>query len=286
MKSFITLITLFSCLFFLAGCGKNNMPNPGGTGTKASGYFFENTEWTGVAQTYGQTYPQPYYLRFNGDSTVSVYALFSWVIDNNVVQYDSVVGKITQIDTVTNGQTTVTILYPLSHDQQTLSFSDKKTLTGGSIAASAAPQSAQYMVNLQLNPSAIPAVNGSSWNTDKMVNTGPTSGMYEYPDINGISFVNGNKMTYLRNGKIITYTPPTQDQLLIEGYYQSGPKLYFAGYNEESDLIIQYFGVLSADGQTIFADCRDRRYARLPNYLQTIYWYGYPGETPVTHKAN
>jgi hypothetical protein len=285
MKPFIAFIGLSIGIFFLAGCGKDSIKATGNHPGLSSN-FFANTEWTGVAQTYGQTYPQPYYLRFNGDTTVSVYALFSWLIGNDIVENDSTVGKITKIDNVTGGQTSVTIQYALSGDEQVLTFPDHKTLTGGSIATSGAPQSAQYTVMLQLNPTSIPDVSESSWNTDKITDPGPTAGMYEFPDINGITFVSGNKITYTRNGKFITYTPPTQDQLLIEGYQQRGPKLYYAGYNEESDLLIQYFGVLSADGQSIFSDCRNRAYARLPNYLQTIFWYGPPGVTPVTHKAN
>jgi|GEM_PF-2427190 hypothetical protein len=286
MKPLIVYIGLTMGILFLTGCGKDSIKDTSGTHPGGSSNFFANTEWTGVAQTYGQTYPQPYYLRFNSDTTVSVYALFSWLIGNDIVENDSVVGKITKIDNATGGQTSVTIQYALSGDEQVITFPDHKTLTGGSIATSSAPQSAQYTVTLQINPASIPDVNGSSWNTDKITDPGPTTGMYEFPDINGISFVAGNKMTYTRGGKVITYTPPTQDQLLIEGYQQRGPKLYFAGYNESSDLIIQYFGVLSADGQTIMADCRNRAYARLPNYLETIFWYGSPGVTPITHKAN
>jgi len=292
MKQLINVILFITSVIFLGACNKNDLPNPdgtGGSGSNSSAYFFENTDWTGVANTYGQTYQQPFYLHFNGDTTVSVYALFSWVTsatDYTIVQYDSVVGKITNIDTETNSQTTISVTYPASNDQQIFHFQDKTNLSGGSIATSPATISAQYSFILQLNPATIPSVNGTSWNTDKMVNTGTTNGMYEFPDINGISFIENNKMTYFRNGKTTTYTPPTQDQLLIEGYKQEGPKIYFAGFNEEQDLLIQYFGVLSADGQSILADCRNRQYARLPNYTQTIYWYGSPGVTPVMHKAN
>jgi len=285
MKPLIAFTALITGTLFLTGCGKDNIKATGNhPGLSAN--FFANTEWTGVAQTYGQTYPQPYYLRFNGDTTVSVYALFSWLVGNDILEHDSTVGKITKIDNTTGGQISVTVQYALSGDEQLLTFPDHKTLTGGSIATSSATPSSQYTVALQLNPAIIPDVNGSSWTTDKITDSGPTLGMYEFPDINGITFVAGNKMTYTRGGKIITYTPPTQDQLLIEGYQQRGPKLYYAGYDEESDLLIQYFGVLSADGQMILSDCRNRSYARLPNYLQTIFWYGPPGVTPVTRKAN
>jgi hypothetical protein len=286
MKHLYQLTFLICSAFIFSGCGKNNQPHPKPGGSNNSGYSFENTEWTGIANTYGQTYPQPLYLRFNGHTTVSAYALFAWIDGNNIVNHDSVIGNITNIDTSTTGQTTITVDYPLSHDEQTLTIQNKNTMTGGSTAASQAVPSAQYSVSLQVIPEPVAPVSNSSWNTVKMTGGGPTQGMYEFPDINGITFVDGGKMTYTRNGKIITYTPPTQDQLLIEGYHQIGPMLLFAGYNEEAGLLIQYFGVLSADGKTIFADCSNRLNSRLPNYSETIYWYGPPGATPITTKGN
>ena len=284
MKAFFKPCTLMSAIILLFGCGKNT-PHKGGPGAAAGTSFFANTEWTGVAKTYGQTYPQPFYLHFNGDTTVSVYALFAWVVGNDVVWHDSTIGKITSIETAANGQTSIAVNYPLSNDQQVYIIDDKKMMTGGSVSSTQAAASAQYTVTLQINPAVIPSIDGTSWNTDIMTG-GPTNNMPEFPDINGIHFTGNNKMTYTRGGKIITYTPPTQDQLLIEGYQQHGPRIYFAGYNETSDLILQYFGVLAADGKTILADSRTRQYARLPNYLQTIYWYGQPGVTPVTHLAD
>ncbi len=287
MKKLFTVVYLGIFLLAFQGCGQKDMPKATGSGGGTrSAYFFSDTRWTGVANTYGQTYPQPFCLQFNSDTTVTVHCLFAWIDGNNIVWHDSTTGKITDIDTITNGQTTISVTYPLSNDQQTFTFPDKNSITGGSIATSMGVLSSQYTFKLQLNPAVIAPVNGSTFNTELMINNGPTNGGYTFPDINGISFVENNKMTYFRNGKSITYTPPTQDQLLIEGYQQDGPLLYFAGYNEEQNLIIQYFGVLSADGKIIFADTRNRINTRLPNYLQTIYWYGSPGITPFTTKAN
>ena len=109
-------------ILFLAGCGKDSIKDTSVTLPGGSANFFANTEWTGVANIYGHTYPQPYYLRFNSDTTVSVYALFSWLVGNDIVEQDSTVGKITKINNATGGQTTVTIQYALSGDEQVLSF--------------------------------------------------------------------------------------------------------------------------------------------------------------------
>jgi hypothetical protein len=75
MKEICRTFTLTYAILFFYGCGHKDMPQPGGPQRNAGTYFFENTQWTGIANTYGQTYPQPFYLRFNGDSTVSVNAL-------------------------------------------------------------------------------------------------------------------------------------------------------------------------------------------------------------------
>ena len=123
---------------------------------------------------------------------------------------------------------------------------------------------------------------GTGWETNKMKG-GATDGMPEFPDFNDIDFGDDGNTSYVRNGKIITYTPPDIQEILYR-YIQIGPRIYFAGYDETTDKLIEYFGILSPDGNTLYADSRARPEARLPNYVQTIYWYGQPGVTPNTHK--
>jgi hypothetical protein len=282
MKKLITLACIATIL--LTGCGKDSLkpqPNPG-----SSAYFFANTEWTGLAGTYGQTYSQPCYLHFNGDTTVAVYVLFNMYSGTDVFNQDSMIGKITAIDTVTGGQTTISVNFPLTNDQQVYTITDKNKLQGSPSATTLAAAGTQFTTSAELCPAIIPSVKGSNWNTDKMTDGGPTDGMYEFPDISFLTFGSDGNTSYVRNGKIITYTPPEQDLLVLYEYNQTGPRLYFAGYNETTDKLLVYYGVLSPDGKTIWADTRLRQDARLPYYFQTIFWYGPPGVTPNMHKLN
>src|SRR5450631_2199993 len=137
MKLICRTFGLICATLFFYGCGHKDMTQPGGPTGSTGAYFFANTEWTGIANTYGQTYPQPFYLRFNGDSTVSVNALFSWYINNQFVSNDSTIGKITSIDT-SNGQTNISVNYPLSNDDQIYTIMNKNTMSGGSITTSQA----------------------------------------------------------------------------------------------------------------------------------------------------
>ncbi|HMH21059.1 MAG TPA: hypothetical protein VK563_04760 [Puia sp.] len=264
----------------LAGCKKTG--KPGGSGNTGSAYFFANTEWVGTCHTVSQEYDLPCYLRFNGDTTVSVYATFTWLVGGAIVWVDSTVGHITKIDTA-NGGTAISVTFPQSGDQQVYSISNKNELAGGSIASSPAPTNSTFNPHLQLCPKTIPNLSGDTWSSKKMTGGGPTDGMYAYPDVQTFSFGDNSKLVFYRGGKIVTYTPTDQIQILLFGYQQVGRLIYFAGFNETTDLLIPYFGVLAADGKTILVDARRKDVARLPNYVQTIYWYGPPGVTPAIY---
>jgi hypothetical protein len=273
----------------LISCKKDNTPagpgGPGGTGgnNPAPAYFFANTEWTGSCHIVSQQYDLPCYLRFNGDSTVSVYALFYWQLGGSFQAEDSAVGKITGIDTVTNGNTSINVSFALTGDKQTYTLTNKNTLVGVTAAGSTASSNNTFSPHLQLCPAPIPSVKNTSWSSKKMTGGGPTDGMYAYPDLATFSF--GDKsQVYYRNGSIITYTPSDQLQILLMEYSQQGPRIYLSGFNETNNLLVGYFGVLAPDGASMLVDARAKRYARLPNYLQTIYWYGPPGVTPVIYK--
>ena len=105
MASWLVVISL------ITGCKKDKPASPvgpGGTGTGAGGnpppaYFFKNTEWTGTCATVRQQYSRPCYLRFNGDSSVSVESTFYWLLGGAYQYVDSAIGKIAAIDTVMIG---------------------------------------------------------------------------------------------------------------------------------------------------------------------------------------
>jgi hypothetical protein len=282
MKQYIKIFAFVFLSILFQACKKDNSVAGTGTGTTSQTNFFANTEWTGIETANSQTFPKPVYLHFNGDKTVSVYALFNWVIGNDQLAIDSVVGDITNID-ITSGVATISVNFPYTNDQQVYTITDKKELKGGSSATTKATTYTSYAVDLQLCPSTISPVSGSDWNTKTITTPGPTAGGLEFPDISNFSFIGDRDMTFVRGGKTLTYSPPTQDQVDKQGFIQIGPKIYFAGYNESMNIFLHYFGVLTPDGQTILADTRGQ-YARLPYYYQTIFWYGDPGVTPNTHK--
>jgi hypothetical protein len=279
----ITFLTKITCVLIaiasLTACKKAGSPaGPGNN--RGPAYFFANTEWTGTIHTVSEEYDQPCYLRFNGDTTVSVYSSFIWIL-GGVAQYvDSTVGHITKIDE-SGAATIIAVTFPQSGDQQEYSITGQNTLLGGSTAASTANVDNTFNPSLQRCPPTTASVAGTFWSSKKMVG-GPTDGMYAYPDVQTFSFNDNNTTTYYRNGHIITYTPTDRLQILLEEYNQHGPMINFAGFNEEQDLLMGYFGVLTPDGKSMLVNS----YAsyRLPNYTQTIYWYGPPGVTPVIFK--
>ncbi len=286
IKNSIKIACGLLALASMISCKKDNTAkSTGGSGgnNPASAYSFANTEWTGFCATVSQQYNLPCYLRFNGDTTVSVYALFVWQFEGNYQDVDSVIGRITAIDTVTNGNTTINVSFALTGDKQVYTITNKNSLAGATAAGSTAAGNNTFNPSLQLCPATVPSVKGTSWSSNKMTGGGPTDGMYAYPDLATFSFGDNGQIFY-RNGSIVTYTPSDTLQALLMEYNQHGPRIYLSGFNESIGLLIGYFGVMTADGTSILADTRAKNDARLPNYLQTIYWYGPPGVTPVIYK--
>src|SRR5882762_7739521 len=104
MKHSTRIAAALIAIALLAGCKKSGNPGiPGGSGNPKPAYFFANTEWVGTCHTVSQQYDLPCYLRFNGDTTVSVYASFSWLFGGAIQWVDSTVGHITKIDTTNGG---------------------------------------------------------------------------------------------------------------------------------------------------------------------------------------
>jgi hypothetical protein len=279
MTTFTKIACALIAIASLAGCKKNGSPAGGGN-NRGPAYFFANTEWTGTCHTLSQEYDQPCYLRFNGDTTVSVYSTFTWLIGGVITYVDSTVGHITKID-MTGANPVIDVTFPQSGDQQEYSITGENTLAGGSTASSPADGYSTFSPHLGRCPPTTASVASTFWSSKKMVG-GPVDGMYAYPDLQTFSFNDDNTTTYYRAGKIITYTPTDRIQILLEEYNQRGPMINMAGFNEEQDLLIGYFGVISPDGKSMFVSSHAS--FRLPNYLQTIYWYGPPGVTPVIYK--
>ena len=212
------------------------------------------------------------------DSTVVAYALFTWFgDDNSLVTADSLVGHITNIDTVTFGPTTIYVNYPLTNDQQRYHFYPDTTLKGGSLN-SMASASKQFMPMLSICPKIIPDVQGK-WTTAPLDpnNLNPPVA-HQYPDLADIFFNNGNTY-YERGGQPATGPVPGND--ITVAYEQDGRRVYFSGYNEQKSLLIQYFGVIQPDGATMFCDSRDHIDTRLPNYVETSQPYGPNGSIPT-----
>ncbi len=85
-----------------------------------------------------------------------------------------------------------------------------------------------------------------------------------YPDINGISFRSDSRATYQRAGKMMTYGGDLTT-VIHTAYHQNSGRLSFIGISEVyDDLLVSYYGVISADGKTIYADSYDFSTARLP----------------------
>jgi hypothetical protein len=258
------LPSLLSTIIFaiiLSGCGKtqHNPTPPGGSTGKFS---FANSEYTGIGNSGNHYYPRPISIRFNDDSTMST---FTDILLNN--DYRIVYGKITNVATNTQGGTDITVSYTLPAEQQyngpqvyTIS-ADKSTLSGGAFPLFA-------LINMKLFPTKTPSIQGL-W----AAKTG-------YPDINAISFGADSTATYVRGGKTLTYGgDPTT--VIHAKYSQDGGRLKFIGINENyNDLLVQYYGVISAEGKNLYADSYDFPTARLPTIYGGSEAYGTIGVTP------
>lgn len=268
MKKQSFYLLMSAIIFTSVQCGCKKTPN---LSTKLPNsiktFSFSGSEYTGIANAGNHYYPRPTSIRFNNDSTLTI---FSYIILN--YNYKVVSGKITKVVVDNQGQTQITVSYDLPKEQQfnspqvyTIS-ADRQTISGG-----ASPLYA--IVNMKLFATKTPSVTGE-W--------GAQSGYY--PDINGIAFGADSTTTYLFNGSVLTYGgDPTK--VIHIAYKQDGGRLVFSGVNTAAnDLILEYYGVLSADGKTIYADCINFTSARLPSLYGGSEAYGPIGVTPAIHK--
>ncbi|GAA4312810.1 hypothetical protein GCM10023149_08320 [Mucilaginibacter gynuensis] len=267
MKKAIQLliaVIAFNALFLSTGCKKDkkNAPNnPKGT------YSFSNSEYTGIARVGNHYYPRPLSLRFGAKDSVIAWShltLTKW-------RRGDVPGKITKVEEDAQGQTQVTVLFDLPGDEQfnspqvyTIS-ADKSKITGGSSPIIA-------MVDMKLFPKDAPSIVG---------NWGQPDHPEWFPDVNSTTFYTQGLTSYFSGGDPL-YSVHDDGVIFKLNYKQDGSRILFSGANpiDPEIYVIPYYGVLSADGNTLYVDPYEFTAARITTSLSTFEWYGPKGVTP------
>lgn len=268
MKQLLTLSFLLAIL--TSSCKKDS-----GSSTNGGADFPKNTEWVGTLDRSGYQFAPPAYMKINKDLSIVAYAPFYFRINGNFVWVDSLKGKVNSVTEEPNEMTKIVASMDQLGDV-TMSVYQKKSLTSVSTNAQKPTP-----FNLELYTGGNYSIAGSVWSGPVMTG-GPTNGMFAYPDLSTIEFSN-TTTSYKRNGQYIKEQPTPQlptPGILKVSYKQVGPMLFMTGFNESSNLLIDYFGVLmpSTDKMMVYSGSGN---ARLPNYLQTIAWYGPIGSTPI-----
>lgn len=261
MKAFHSgIYFLAACAtLLLTNCNKDSDPS---TGNQKGIFSFSNSEYTGIAQAGNHYYPRPVSIRFNSDSTMTT---FSYIVLNST--YKVVTGKITQVTTTSDGQTDITVSYALPNEvqfnfPQTYRISaDKSTLSGGAFPLYA-------IVDMKLFPTKAPSIVGT-WSS-------------AYADIEMMKFYPDSTTTHIHGG-VALYIDVAKTALVTTAYHQDGSRLTFAGINERNNNeLLHYYGVLTADGKTIYTDSYDFSLSRLPSFGNS--GYGPNGVTPTIKK--
>jgi hypothetical protein len=277
---------------FVIGCSKSNSSKKGSGGTAggdtsatSGSLAFAGFEYEGSMTELSRQWQKPILVHFNADSTVIDYAFFYLAVTG--YQYtlqDSLIGKIIQMGTASGGGPSVTVYFKDIADTQVYNFSpDLSGLTGGSNGLAANQFYFSGLTKIT-TPAASLAV--SFWTCDSSTENNATKGSPWYPDINGTQFGSNSFCTYFRNGGTAEVgVVPNQTAVTFE-YFQYGSRVYFYGYNEMRPEGIPYWGIISNDGNTIYADTEDFTQARVPVYGQTDDYYGDAGNPPVMHRNN
>ena len=285
MKLNLKIICCIIAICFFASCKKSKSPVINDN-TK---YSFKNTEWIGTFHSISQQYDAPCSMLFREDTAVTVYGLFTYVVDLSTMKYiwlDSINGTITKVDTITTaGTTVIDIYFSLTGQKEEFYIPDKMNLLSRTDLTNL-PYN-YFIHTMGLCPDKIPSVQGTSWSGALQSNL-DTYKSYDYPDLSSVQF-GTDYVEFVRNGHIITYTDPAEQRKYF--YHQIGARIYFAGYDEVYNKIYPYFGVLAPDGKSMLVDARPIDQSvfgygtpRLPNYLQTNDTYGLPGVTPYIIK--
>lgn len=269
MKNFVVLYlsTVFFVAFFAAcsrGGGAAPVPPPPPPGNSSFvPAFLANTQWVG---TYHQTnpgtqYDHPCCLQFRTDDTVMLYSNFIFLNkDRNGFLYrDSLTGKIEKMDTYDPGSSNfkIQIRYAETGDIQNINVYQQKTLQ--SATADVNQTNALLYANMELFPARESPVSGTTWKAKQG---------YVVADLSTIEFRSttqkgtaANVTVYGRNGKYAHYL--NADEIVEVLYVQKGARVYMSGYNEESNRIVGYIGILLPSGNEMLASSSSD-YARYP----------------------
>ena len=268
MNQLLTLSFLLILLF--SSCKKDS-----GSSNNGGADFPGNTEWVGTLDRSGYQYPPPAYIKINKDLTLVVYAPFFFRVGTGFEWADSLKGKVNSVAEEPNEMTRVVASIDRL-GEVTMSIYQKKSFT----SVSTNPDKLTPF-RMEKYENTGYSIANSAWN-GPIMNSGPMTGMRAYPDLSTIEF-NKQTTSYIRNGKYILRQPtpqlPTPGNLEVS-YLQRGPMVFMSGFNESNNLIVEYFGVLFPNNQQMMVYSGSVN-ARLPNYLQTIAWYGPIGSTPV-----
>jgi len=252
---------------FCNSCQKTKIGPPPPPIITTGTFSFSNTEYTGTANAGNGYYPRPISIRFNKDSSMST---FTYILLNNA--YSLVKGKVTNVATNAQGGTDITVKYAFPSGEaqfngpQVYTISaDKSTMTGGAFPLYA------ITGTLKLFPAQAPSVEGH-WATPNGY----------YFEVANMSFGADSTATYVFNGKTLVYGgDPTQ--VVHVKWSQDGGRVNFSGINLSlNELIVPYYGVLTADGKSMFMDSYDFLDAQLPYPGNSA--YGPVGVTPNMQK--
>jgi hypothetical protein len=263
-RHLLMAIIALGTLLLNTGCKKDKDDKSGG-GT----YSFSNSEYTGTARVGNHYFPRPLSLRFGADETVSAFSYLT------LTQWQrNFEGKITKVQENAQGQTEVTILFDLPGNEQfnspqTFTISaDKSTITGGTAPIIS-------MVDMKLYPKTSHSIVGA-WSQPANIGW--------FPDVNAIAFDKQGHTTYTQGGKLVmSSSDPLDTNPWKHNYKQDGSRITFSGINTSAwpeVYIIPYYGVISADGKTLYLDSYDFSSARLTSSFSTFEWNGPKGVTP------
>ncbi len=292
MRALVLMLVALTA-FCAIGCHKSN-PQGIGTGTNTGnggggtkgGLPFANSDYVGLMTELSRNYEKPIQIHFNADSTVQAYAFFYLQIGNAFGPYDTLQGKVIKVGTGDAGGPSATVYMTTTADTQVYNFTaDLSGLQGGSNGLAGNQFYTQALSKVTQTPDSL---NPSFWTTD----TTRGNAVGDYPDIDGVIFttyyyagVTGGSVTeYYQNGLYLNTGPGgiPKGVPYAFGYQQIGSRVYFYGGGGDNGIFIgvPYFGVISPDGNTIWADSRSI-YAALPLLGETGY-----GNTPIMHKRN
>jgi hypothetical protein len=271
-----TILFITALAFLLVGCKNDNITPPVAPQTFAE--FLKKTEWVGTLDGNGFQYRLPCSLKFNADSTFTMYSLFVFFPNGKRAITDSITGTIIKMDSLPDGRTLITTNITTSFNggsTQSIYITNRNKISG--ITSSQGTES----FSLSLFPASGISVLGTWCGAAGTIRDNYT---FAYPDVSTIAFT-PTVSYYARNGVAVLLTAPNTP---LQGLYkQKGARVYFSGCNETKGTgdisLIPYFGVLLPSGNEMMVHS-DNSNARLPNYVNTNQPFGPNGATPIIHR--